>query len=106
MNETILKRPVTEGFPISGTFWMDHIIAGHEYEGDYQYTNVNALPSIGSTVSGFYNDADTSKQYIFRVIAVCLYEVEVRPAIHSKSIGAILIDPVMPSDSFILNADE
>jgi hypothetical protein len=76
-------------------FWMDHIIAGQEYEGDYLYNGVENLPNVGSSVNGFYDDGDGSKPYIFRVVAVTFYEVEVTAPRHSKSIGAILIDPVM-----------
>jgi hypothetical protein len=95
MNETMLKRPATEGFPETGAFWMDHMIAGYESEGDRRYEKVNDLPDIGGSVMGYYDDGESSKEYIFRVIAICLYDLEVRPATNSKSIGAILIDPVM-----------
>jgi hypothetical protein len=78
-------------------FWMDHIIVGDRSEGDYPYEGSSSLPAIGSSVNGFYDAGEGSKPYIFRVIGICFYEVEVSAPRHSKSIGAILIDPVMPN---------
>jgi hypothetical protein len=73
---------------------VDHIIVGDRYEGDYPY-GIETLPSVGSSVNGYYNNGEGSKPYIFRVVGVCFYEAEVTALRHSKGIGAILIDPVM-----------
>lgn len=79
-------------------FYMDHIISGKSgYEGDYSYHGIENLPTIGSSVSGFYDAGDGSKPYLFRVVGLTFYEAEVSELRESKAIGAILIDPVMES---------
>jgi hypothetical protein len=96
MNDTALLLPDRRMDELSKkTFWMDHTIAGEDSEGDYCYEGSSNLPTIGSSVHGFYDAGEGSKPYIFRVIGVCFYEFEIGAPRHSKAIGAILIDPVM-----------
>jgi hypothetical protein len=87
-------------------FYMDHMIAGEQREGDYLYHGIENLPPIGSSVNGVYRAGEgISTPYIFRVVGMCFYEVEVNRPRHSKSIGAILIDPVIPSDLHLPKLD-
>jgi hypothetical protein len=96
MNDTALLLPAHRMEELSKeTFWMDHMIAGEESEGDYCYEGSSSLPTIGSSVHGFYYVEEDCKPYIFRVIGICFYEFDASEPRHSKSIGAILIDPVM-----------
>ena len=95
MNESLERIGSDIESKANARIWMDHMVAGENTEGDYLYEGRDSLPEVGSSVTGYYDSGEGSKPYIFRVVGICFYEVQEMRQRNSKSIGAILIDPVM-----------